>query len=182
LTLEQPASGAGGQNRNYRHSSYRGVAGAAGVYGTSKEGWFDNNQWSGVLPEKYKGIFHVVGVTKLSNELISSIRDGTSNTLMIGEYMTRTTTRRGTFWAYSYGGYVTGSVHPFTACYVPDYDYCTTQVPSNFCKRDFASFHPGGIQWGLCDGSARMISNTVDLNLLVALSTIGFGEPVQLPD
>ena len=33
----------------------------------------------------------------------------------------------------------------------------------------FGSFHPGGCQFVLCDGSVRLISNTVDIDTLTRL-------------
>ncbi len=40
----------------------------------------------------------------------------------------------------------------------------------------FTSYHPGGAQFLLCDGSGRFISETIDLGLLMSLGTRQGGE------
>ncbi|MEZ6092338.1 MAG: DUF1559 domain-containing protein [Pirellulaceae bacterium] len=44
--------------------------------------------------------------------------------------------------------------------------------------RHWWSLHPGGAQFTLCDGAVRFISETIDHNVLLGLSTIGKGEVV----
>lgn len=181
LKLENPGSGAL-VNKAYRHSSYRGVTGIG-----RNDGYFDCNQWQTQgLNEKEKGILHTVGSAGLTYENMGSVLDGTSNTLAVGEYMTTTTTNRGTFWAYPYTCYSLGSIQYESRLYIPDYNLCAALpgVPagSNPCKRAFASFHPGGMNFVLVDGSTRFVSSTVDLvNVLGAAATIMQGEASQLP-
>jgi prepilin-type N-terminal cleavage/methylation domain-containing protein/prepilin-type processing-associated H-X9-DG protein len=178
--MENPASGAR-VNKAYMHSSYRGVTGLA-----ARDGYFDCHQWataSPPLPESWKGLLHTVGSRNLRHENMASVLDGTSNTLAVGEYMTTTTTNRGTFWAYSYTCYQLGSIGFESRLYIPDYNLCAntpgTPAGSNPCKRAFGSFHPGGINWLLVDGSVRFISTTVDLNnVMAALGTIANREAV----
>lgn len=43
------------------------------------------------------------------------------------------------------------------------------------------SYHPGGVNLGLCDGSVRLIANTVDLTTWRALATREGGEPLGAP-
>ena len=176
VRLENPASGAK-VNKAYRHSSYRGVTGI-GRYAE----YFDNNQWGTNLKSNHRGVLHSVGTNGLLHESMASITDGTSNTLMIGEYMTRTTTRRGTFWAYSYTCYSLGSIGSEARMYIPDYDLCSS-IPgddgSNACKRAFGSFHPGGINYAMADASVRLINTgSIDLlNVMMPMGTMAGGEP-----
>ena len=106
--------------------------------------------------------------------------DGTSNTLMVGEYASSTTPRRGTFWAYTYTSYSNSTITPGQSrALLNDYSRCVSiggPGGSNTCKRGFGSFHEGGIQFLLGDGSARFISENIDTNLLGGLATIQGGE------
>lgn len=45
----------------------------------------------------------------------------------------------------------------------------------------FKSMHSGGLNFALCDGSIRFISNSIDLPTYRGLSTIRKGEVVSLP-
>jgi prepilin-type N-terminal cleavage/methylation domain-containing protein/prepilin-type processing-associated H-X9-DG protein len=191
LKLETPQSGcttgSGCDNGvgpgPYRHSSYRGVTGIG-----RNDGYFDCHQWSGIMAEREKGILHTVGSAGLSYENMGSVLDGTSNTLAVGEYMTRTTSNRGTFWAYAYTSYSLSSIQYESRLYMTDYNLCGqpqmggTPPGHNPCKRAFASFHPGGINFALVDGSTRFISSSVDLiNVLGPAATIQGGESFQMP-
>lgn len=49
------------------------------------------------------------------------------------------------------------------------------------CCNSWGSFHPGVIQFALADGSARTISENIDLTILCAMSTIDGGEAPQMP-
>ena len=46
----------------------------------------------------------------------------------------------------------------------------------NPCKRGFGSFHSGGLNFVLCDGSVRFISYNIDINTLAAMATIAGNE------
>ena len=183
-TLTTPESGP--RNKPYMQSSYRGVTGRA-----ANAGYFDCEQWTtvGKLPETYRGLLHMVslpppGVVKLQCETMASVKDGTSNTLAVGEYMTSTHQSRATFWAYAYTSYALSGIGTESRLYLPDFDQCagiSGTDGSNACKRTFASFHPGGINFLLVDGSVRNIPTSVDLNILAAASTIAGGESVMLP-
>jgi prepilin-type N-terminal cleavage/methylation domain-containing protein/prepilin-type processing-associated H-X9-DG protein len=181
LKVERPGSGAL-VNKAYAHSSYRGVTGIG-----RNDGYFDCHQWKPQgLAEHEKGLLHTVGTNNLQNEDMGCVLDGTSNTLAVGEYMTTTTTNRGTFWAYSYTSYALSSIQYESRHYLPDFNLCGSLpgVPSgnNPCKRAFASFHPGGMNFLLVDGSTRFIANTVDLvNILGAAATMAGQEASQLP-
>jgi prepilin-type N-terminal cleavage/methylation domain-containing protein len=176
--LARPESGPQ-VNKDYRMSSYRGVTGIG-----RNDGYFDNNQWHGVMQESEKGLLHTIGTHNLRNENMASVTDGTANTLAVGEYMTLTTMRRGTFWGYSYTSYSLSSIGPESRLYLPNYDVCGS-IPGtggqNACKRGFASFHPAGINFVMADGAVRMMATTTDTAVLMALATIARGESVSLP-
>ena len=127
-------------------------------------------------------------------ERFASIIDGTSNTLLVGEYSTipgvvpnsplwdddgTQATRRATFWAYTYASYNQSSVTTESRILNNDYVKCVTspgQGGSNPCKRSFGSFHSSGTLFVLCDGSVRYVSYSVDINRLAAMATIAGGE------
>jgi prepilin-type processing-associated H-X9-DG protein len=118
-------------------------------------------------------------------ERLAAITDGTSNTLMIGEYATRTELDRRTFWAYAYTSY-NESVVTFGQgrTLIADFTECVNTPPKgdNQCKRGWGSFHAGGnLNFALCDGSVRSVSASVDINnVLPALATIAGNEVVNL--
>ena len=113
-----PASGPGA-GLQYGMSSYRGMAGRS-----DGSAWFDNEDGQ-ALPSQWRGVLHnrQPNATK-PEERFSSVTDGTSNTVAVGEYHTRTTLSRGTFWAYTYTSYSLSSALPETRTLNPDYDKC----------------------------------------------------------
>ena len=116
-------------------------------------------------------------------EKIASITDGTSNTLMFGEYATKNTPGRRTFWAYAYTSY-NQSLVTFNAPWTLQADFAAcaaTPNPSgsNQCKRAWGSFHTGGLNFAFCDGSVHTISRSVDMVLVLpALATVSGGEVI----
>jgi type II secretory pathway pseudopilin PulG len=222
--LESPGSGPpSGGPPPYRHGSYKGVGGSTNAYA-----YWDNNGWCGgnggdgtILPDRWRGVFHIVNPKGIQNfcpsnspsrdglqavESFDSIKDGHPNTLMIGEYMTQSTSQRGTFWADSYGQYslanmICDSWTPGTGpnCvtslryFIPNYGTSATDTtPSCWstpgthpadqaCKRTFASLHPGGTGFVAVDASYHWVSQYIDANLYFALGTIANKEPAEAP-
>lgn len=188
--LEQPASGPG-SGLNYRHGSYRAVGGShwnqsgqAAVRGA----WWDD--CDNTLPAYLKGIFNCVGYPTRANAQFAckmgDITDGTSNTLMVGEQNAERTTRRGTFWAYSYTSFNKSDAYPFAAT-LQGFDACNNvaaQIPTdgnNACKRGWGSYHAGGLQFVMADGSVQFISQTIDIFLFCNLATIAGKETAGVP-
>jgi prepilin-type N-terminal cleavage/methylation domain-containing protein len=175
--LEKPESGPGAA-LDYRHGSYRAMGGRSDA-----SGWWDNGDHVN-LSHDWKGVLHTVGTGNLRAEKIANIIDGTANTLAVGEYVTRTHSNRGTFWAYAYTSYNASNAVPEARTLIPDYDKCVLingAGGSNACKRSWGSLHPGGMQFALCDGSARFLASTIDMPVWVAIATIGGSEPLQVP-
>jgi len=181
--LESPGSGPGNKIA-YRGGSYRGMSGRS-----DGRGWWDAN-WDTIendpLPKDWIGVFHVVGRGNLDCESLDKIRDGASNTLMVGESYTRTHTDRGTFWAYSYTCYNAGSATPLPQTLIADYDACInagdrTSYHDNACKRAWGSFHPGGLHFANCDGSVHLVNQEIDLETFCQLATIHGREGTALP-
>ncbi|MEZ5941262.1 MAG: DUF1559 domain-containing protein [Planctomycetaceae bacterium] len=175
-TKNRPESGPG-SGLDYAMSSYRAVVGT-----TDGTDWQDNRgAFTNANLRSWKGALHTVcdrsGATV---EKMGTIIDGTSNTLMVGEYSTRTNPRRGSFWAYTYTSYVNSAIHNNQSrTLINDYNRCVAiggMGGSNSCKRAFGSFHVGGIQFLMADGAVRFISENIDLGTLGGLGTIQNGE------
>jgi prepilin-type N-terminal cleavage/methylation domain-containing protein/prepilin-type processing-associated H-X9-DG protein len=182
-----PDSGYGADARLvYMPSSYRGVEGKTLVGKDLENKWFDSQiKGESAGPKQYRGVLHVVGMNDLAEERVEDILDGASNTLMVGEYATRTHARRHTFWAYSWNQYTMSAAQPQARTLINDYDACVaTKGPQydseeNACKRAFASFHSGGVlNFAFCDGSVHTISPSINLNTYMALATIAGRELV----
>ena len=173
--LGLPASGPGG-SLQYRRGSYRGMSGRSN--GTAF--WITPVN----LPLGWRGVLYSVGTTNLGPVSFADIRDGSSNTLMVGEMVTRTSPRRGTFWAYTYACYNISSATPQSRIMLGDYDKCVAVGGTGDdgpCKLGWGSFHPGGLHFALADGSVRFLSESIDMELFCDLSSIAGGEPVQVP-
>jgi prepilin-type N-terminal cleavage/methylation domain-containing protein len=211
--LVQPESGARAiaTGAFYAPGSYRGVSGARGV-GTSGDHFWDNplcntaaNQTpitvagsppQPPLPDWTRGPLYAVMKSaaaadrKLPPVSAKMISDGTSNTLLVGEYHTETAVRppgtatpgksRRTMWAYGYTSYNKSSTIRESRTLIPDYEKCEA-IPGadHTCKRAWGSLHSGNIlQFVRCDGSVLGISQDIDLLLFASLGTIQGEETV----
>lgn len=108
---------------------------------------------------------------------LSDIKDGLSNTFMIGEDMPEK--NRWCSWPYS--------SHTYGTCAIPpNYNKLSNGKdinPLNWSRtHSFRSSHPGGLQFALADGSVRFIVTDIDLTVYRALSTINGRERVVMPD
>jgi prepilin-type N-terminal cleavage/methylation domain-containing protein/prepilin-type processing-associated H-X9-DG protein len=182
----------------YATGSYRG---SAGTVDAGHNTWWDNASFPTIIiggnaSSKYgRGALHTVGPnTGGSVEKLTSITDGTSNTILVGEYYTASTPSRTTFWAYSYTSYSLSEwdVGPVNTpnvgqprCLLADFTACTNIAGnggSDACKRAWGSFHTGVINFVFCDGSVHPLATTIDVNFVFpALQTIALGEVVSLP-
>jgi prepilin-type N-terminal cleavage/methylation domain-containing protein/prepilin-type processing-associated H-X9-DG protein len=186
----RPASGPG-SGREYMISSYRGMGGVGWTTG----GYAFRRQWdsSDILhnnaTSQKRGMLHWCGADPGRNNgmgqgkyrpvRFADVLDGPSNTLMVGEYHTKTQERRATFWGYTYTSFVLSAATPESRTLIPDYNLCASQGDSNPCKRAFGSLHNGGtIQFLLGDGHVRPITPNIDLDLYLRLSTIAGNDVV----
>ena len=167
-------------DRLFMTGSYRANA---GVGDAAANRWWDTIEGGAprTPPESNRGPIHVQsrGIG-LKGERITSIIDGTSNTLMAGEYTTKTHESRATFWARSYTSYSMSSATGQTRTMLGDYDRCVA-IPgtgdANPCKRAWGSQHTGVINFANCDGSVRSVRESVDvITVFPAISTIAGGE------
>ncbi|MBO0697847.1 MAG: DUF1559 domain-containing protein [Zavarzinella sp.] len=206
--LEVPASGPRPAGQQWMHGSYRAVSGKMNLT-IAWGAWdgFEPQQWpNNQMDPAYRSFLHATSASyngvpaadpniKVNGTSISTLggpenfaacTDGLSNTLMVGEYTTRTTTARGTFWAYSYAGYSQSSVGVESRLYGKPYGASATDTTGCWgtpglyadqpCKRAFNSFHTGGANWAMGDGSVRFISYSVDMQLLQNMATMAGGE------
>ena len=102
----------------------------------------------------------------------NDIRDGSSNTMLIGE-------RRNDLGAVTWVGVIDGIEEPFARVVG-----ATDRAPNDPGEglEAFRSYHPGGINVGLGDGSVQFVSDTVSEILFQALGTRNGGEVVSTND
>lgn len=189
----QPESGPGGNTGLgrpvYMPGSYRAVSGATYGFqnlttGSGDAYWDDAGQVAYLMGWNagFRGAMHAVRSGVTTAEKLTGISDGSSNTLLVGEYVTKTHPARRTFWAYAYTSYNQASITiGQTRCLLPDFDACVATGGlggSNPCKRGWGSLHGGGrINFVMCDGSVRSISSSIDVNfVLPSMATIAGGE------
>jgi prepilin-type N-terminal cleavage/methylation domain-containing protein/prepilin-type processing-associated H-X9-DG protein len=199
-------------NKLYITSSYRGMGGVNWRYSGEP---VDRRQWDSSDPAvggakipsdvyTLRGALHWTGKTgnplaknrywnrdddnwRLVGESTSTILDGTSNSLMVGEYTTFTRPRRTTFWSYAYTSYALSSAGTVSATLLADYNKCSqlhniATGDDNPCKRAWGSFHAGGaLQFLMCDGNVRSISRNISMSLFQRLSTVAGGETAVVP-
>lgn len=175
---EQPAKGGSGGNRS----------GGDGFQGSYVVCTGDGIMYYGT--GDLRGIFY-----RRSQTNFAAIVDGTSNTLLASESIVRGANNTGG-WGGA-GGYWGGAPHGgygFTTLEPPNsplpdrvYSCKSTTWPQAPCTstsstddhRNFArSYHPGGCNFVLADGSVRFISETINLTTYHGLGTRREGEPL----
>lgn len=185
----QPYAGPG-RGQTYMPSNYKGNEGLSN--GTRYFDRYDDAGWLVANNHRdWRGPLHVTRTDAgLTNEKIDWIKDGTANTILVGEYTTITGASHRAFWAYSYWEWSLsgasqrpdGGVAPYIL--LPDYEACQRLDPnpsSSACKRGWSSLHMGGINFAFCDGSVRFLSRDIDMRLFEGISTINGNENVSAP-
>jgi prepilin-type N-terminal cleavage/methylation domain-containing protein/prepilin-type processing-associated H-X9-DG protein len=163
-------------------TSYKGVSGSNwGVSGTQ----WPNPTGANLPPEAGDGIKHGNGIfwtldggptgRKPRKLTPASIKDGASDTFMIGEDVPQM--NAWCSWAYY--------LHATGTCAIPLNVETVTGImaPSSDCANTagFRSLHSGGANFCLADGSVRFINNDIDLGVYRALATRAGGELVDVP-
>jgi prepilin-type N-terminal cleavage/methylation domain-containing protein/prepilin-type processing-associated H-X9-DG protein len=178
---------------DYMTGAYRGVAGIHNPDAPIPAGASSPPEWGGYPDEMQslistppgtatRGLLHGIDEwNNLKNERIANITDGTSNTLAVGERSTRTVTGRTTFWANSFNLYSLSGGQETSASLLGDFQACADSLSGSDqfpCRYGWGSFHPGTINFLLCDGSVRGISTTINMTVFRSLCTIAGGETI----
>lgn len=177
--LQSPETGRG-TGVLWAPGSYRAMSGhSTGLNGD----WYWDNPLAANHPDNMpswsRGSMHVTITiddrSDYSPEKIKNLTDGTSKTLMIGEYHTISHQSRRSFWAYAYTSYNQSSAFEESRVLIADYDRCVAigGGGAHTCKRGWGSLHSGSIvQFAQCDGAVRTIETGIDMRLFVAGATI----------
>jgi hypothetical protein len=123
---------------------------------------------------------------------MAAIRDGQSNTIIIGELqrITQTTApaNKATPIATSHDGWAVGSdavLFSTSVCNPPATTDATPKYGPLLNNNDFrspGSEHISGANFGLADGSVRLISNSVDPDIFALLGSMADAVPVTPPE
>lgn len=187
--LATPGAGPGASIQ-YRTSSYRAVTGRSD--NTQADVWWGaqllaHSGSNFPLPSAYRGALHTVGNIPYEAVKPAQITDGLSNTLLVGEKASATTGAtlgQQTFWGYSYAGFNKSMMVPQSRTLLTDYQRCVDiggAGAASPCKAGWGSFHAGGLQFALCDGSVRLISDNIDMEILNDAATIAGEETTVIP-
>lgn len=105
---------------------------------------------------------------------VTHIRDGLSNTFLIGEVIP--SKDRWCSWPYANNAHGTCAIPPNARNPITGAEFDPLKWHNNL---GFRSSHPGGLQFAFADTSVRFVRNTIDLNIYRAFATINGGEPVS---
>ncbi len=201
---DRPASGPGA-GVLYNRGSYRGNAGLCTV--ESGSFWDSSSQQNrdyirerGPLPgvgpiyrNPWVANKVLAGAWSLTSPIkIKDITDGTSSTVLLGEKshfvqasvpgLEAAARRRRTFWAYTYTSYQRSLTFLQTRSIISDYGRCVLvggAFSDDPCKRSWGSLHSGGLNIALCDGSVQFMSDSVDIFIYGAMSTVAGAEVIR---
>ena len=139
----------------------------------------------------FRSIFYPVVSTR-----IAEIQDGTSNTMIVGEYssaiglpagLAKPTSAWGAIQPWTWGHY------QYTTCFGDDnagwlmIDHKMLQYPINYKgsfltnNSPFRSNHPNGAMFALADGSVAFLNDSISMNIYYGLATKSAGDSASLP-
>ncbi len=163
------------------NTNYKGVSGANWGYDGTQDLWFSttwgNNGTNGSFDGLNAGDGAMWRTDYRHRRKLSDIKDGLSNTFLIGEDIPEK--NNWCSWPYA--------THAYGTCAIPPnqnkYPNGTDINPMDWCNtHSFRSSHPGGLQFAMADGSVHFITNSIDLRVYRALATINGRESVVLPE
>src|SRR5262245_4837460 len=161
-------------------SNYRGNLGANwGGAAPGQPGWWGTEpRWCNPNSAgRYDGCTYGDGVVMGTRERIriADVTDGTSNTFMVGENKVGKCCLEG--WAHTDSAVSTCAIAP-NARRADGTEYNSSEWWNNYM---FSSYHPGGVQFAMTDGSVIFLKDSIDLATYRALATRNSGEVVTLP-
>jgi len=162
---------------NFPHAHTQGALHYRGNSGSVDIDLVNNGEASRVYSAS--GVIYPLSKTRMGD-----IKDGTSNTILLGE----TSSTKGWPTSMSVSGF--GGLKPWTWGYFRyaassewlTIDHKTVQFPINYTgtfptnATPYTSYHPGGAMFALCDGSVTFLPETINLDVLKAYATRQNGE------
>lgn len=125
------------------------------------------------------------GNVGLNDEIYShtsflDVRDGLSNTILLGETSRYTEEFSGYIfqWSTTWSAFFAGADRVAVCTFNPEIDCGQISRPGRDRPCVASSYHPGGAQFALFDGSSRFISETVDRQTLENLANLNDGNPI----
>jgi prepilin-type N-terminal cleavage/methylation domain-containing protein/prepilin-type processing-associated H-X9-DG protein len=171
--------------------NYCGSAGSSGISATGN--WnckcpcaynsYLPTQPSAKIPGPFRSHNNTTAVRPAVN--YAMIRDGLTNTILLGEMRYGCSPYIGSGWFYpiSGNGHVTTVVPMNTDTCTPtgkNDDPCTQVCNENFA-RGFKSAHPGGCNFAMCDGSVHFFSESIDHQMYQYLGACDDLKPTRIP-
>ncbi|MCI0377837.1 MAG: DUF1559 domain-containing protein [Gemmataceae bacterium] len=157
-------------------TNYKGVSGGNWGNGETRWRWGSpNGPFASPLgTADHSGILNANGMFFRADYLrklaLQQIRDGTSNTFMIGEVIPSLDNH--TSWPYSNNACGTCGIGP-NSKRVNSTPYAPSDWPNVY---SFRSRHTNGLQFALADGSVRFVSESIAIDRYRALCSVGGGE------
>ncbi len=167
--------------------SYRACAGSmiSSDDASTRPAGFNTVAFKSLEENNLDGIFYGCSSIRMRD-----ITDGTSNTIMVGESRTSEYSKDGQqmdYWQFGSpqsGGWNINSTggteytEGLGSCVVKPNANLDLTMNGVLMEMAFGSYHIGGAQYTLADGSVRFISENIDLGVYRALGTRGGGEVV----
>lgn len=195
-----PSDASEGQDSNWAQSNYTGSLGSQrspsnngacntwftpGVHYQEPGGGSDHGNDTDQIPgwggkRNISGMFGRLGI----NISMADVKDGTSNTILIGEILPMCHDHGGGWWYYNGMANAHAStsapVNEMTTCIGSgriSNPACTAQSNWNY-SWGFRSLHPGGCQFLLVDGTVKFVSEDVNYATYQALGGRADGVPI----